>query len=89
MSSSNQPTATRDLLKMDPPTAFLSLTPTTSSSYPSSQNIKPATTARRSSSLSSVGSLRFLKLSPVHWGEHPDEHKEDYHEAVVEQEVLA
>lgn len=41
---------------------------------------------RRSSSMSSDGStgsksrFRFLKLGPVHWGEHQGEHKEDWHE---------
>ncbi|TPX18393.1 uncharacterized protein E0L32_011726 [Thyridium curvatum] len=42
---------------------------------------------RRSSSLSSDGkngARRVLKLGPVHWGEHPDEHKEDWHEVAVE-----
>ncbi len=40
---------------------------------------------RRTSSLSSDGSkLRFLKLGPVHWGEHQDDHKEDFHEVAVE-----
>lgn len=41
--------------------------------------------SRRSSSMSSDGSvgkarLRFLKLGPVHWGEHQGDHKEDWHE---------
>jgi len=48
---------------------------------------------RRTNSMSSDGSastvktqrLRFLKLGPVHWGEHPDEHKGDWHEAVIEE----
>ncbi|CAK7273254.1 hypothetical protein SEPCBS119000_005559 [Sporothrix epigloea] len=45
---------------------------------------------RRSSSTSSTGSnstspgLRILKLGPVHWGEHLDEHKQDWHEVVIE-----
>ncbi|KAM7206745.1 hypothetical protein V8F33_000388 [Rhypophila sp. PSN 637] len=42
----------------------------------------------RTSSLSSDGSksgLRFLKLGPVHWGEHQDaEHQGDWHEVAVE-----
>ncbi|KAL8419889.1 hypothetical protein RB594_002881 [Gaeumannomyces avenae] len=37
---------------------------------------------RRSSSLSSVGSsaggIRFLKLGPVHWGEHQEDHQGDF-----------
>jgi hypothetical protein len=40
--------------------------------------------SRRSSSMSSDGSsrarLRFLKLGPVHWGEHQGDHKGDWHE---------
>ncbi|KAK3943722.1 hypothetical protein QBC46DRAFT_253493 [Diplogelasinospora grovesii] len=42
---------------------------------------------RRTSSLSSDGSksrLRFLKLGPVHWGEHQDDHKGDWHEVAVD-----
>jgi hypothetical protein len=42
---------------------------------------------RRTSSLSSDASksrLRFLKLGPVHWGEHQDDHKADFHEVAVE-----
>ncbi|KAK6949256.1 hypothetical protein Daesc_009330 [Daldinia eschscholtzii] len=69
------------------PQMFLSLAPTTSASYPTAESIKPALHARRSSSQSSVGSagsLRFLKLGPVHYGEHPGEHKEDFHEVAVE-----
>ncbi|KAI1436882.1 hypothetical protein GGR50DRAFT_692849 [Xylaria sp. CBS 124048] len=73
------------ITKVEPrPMAFLSLAPETSSSYPTAQSIKPATTARRSSSVSSTGSLRVLKLGPVHYGEHPDEHKEDFHEVAVD-----
>jgi hypothetical protein len=72
------------------PTTFLSLAPETSASYPTAQAIKPAaTTTRRSSSVSSSSSsnsssLRVLKLGPVHWGEHPGEHKEDFYEVAVE-----
>jgi hypothetical protein len=40
---------------------------------------------RRSSSLSSDASkFRFLKLGPVHWGEHMDDHQEDFREVAVE-----
>ncbi|KAK8075217.1 hypothetical protein PG997_009880 [Apiospora hydei] len=47
--------------------------------YP--QNIVPerAPGSRRTSSLGSEKSFRYLKLGPVHWGEHTDEHKEDFH----------
>ncbi|KAK6214860.1 hypothetical protein QIS74_07879 [Colletotrichum tabaci] len=77
---------------------FLSLAPTTSSSYPFKAQqtaaaaaaaavvTEPAPLKRRTSSLSSdsskngaAGGLRFLKLGPVHYGEHPDEHKESLH----------
>ncbi|KAI0149850.1 hypothetical protein F4776DRAFT_659746 [Hypoxylon sp. NC0597] len=74
-------------VRKEQPKMFLSLAPTTSASYPTSQSITPALSPRRSSSQSSAsssGSLRFLKLGPVHWGEHPGEHKEDYHEVAVE-----
>ncbi|XXH05673.1 DNA-directed RNA polymerase II core subunit rpo21 [Hypoxylon texense] len=70
------------------PQTFLSLAPTTSASYPTAESIKPALHPRRSSSASSSSSsqtsLRFLKLGPVHFGEHPDEHKEDYHEVFID-----
>ncbi|KXH68890.1 hypothetical protein CSAL01_13715 [Colletotrichum salicis] len=79
---------------------FLSLAPTTSSSYPFRQQqqqtaavtaAEPAPLKRRTSSMSSDGSkeggaatgLRFLKLGPVHYGEHPDEHKSDWHPALL------
>ncbi|KEY70484.1 hypothetical protein S40285_05263 [Stachybotrys chlorohalonatus IBT 40285] len=62
---------------------FLTLAPATSDSYPQTQ-AKPIgrpAAQRRSSSVSSTSSgFRVLKLGPVHWGEHPDEHKEDFHE---------
>ncbi|RYP61434.1 hypothetical protein DL771_010134 [Monosporascus sp. 5C6A] len=79
--------STQGFRKLEPfPTNFLPLAPSTSESYPSAQNIKPASAARRSSSTSSseAKSLRFLKLGPVHWGEHPGEHKEDFHEVTSE-----
>ncbi|KAH6634234.1 hypothetical protein B0J18DRAFT_12376 [Chaetomium sp. MPI-SDFR-AT-0129] len=42
-------------------------------------------TKRRTSSLGSDASkFRFLKLGPVHWGEHQDDHKDDFHEVVNE-----
>jgi hypothetical protein len=42
-------------------------------------------TKRRASSLSSDASkFRFLKLGPVHWGEHQDENQADFHEVAVE-----
>jgi hypothetical protein len=64
---------------------FLSLAPATSSSYPrlqasSAAGVVPQAAAkpRRSSSLSS--GYKVLKLGPVHWGEHQDEHKDDFYE---------
>ncbi|KAI0397393.1 hypothetical protein F5Y17DRAFT_455055 [Xylariaceae sp. FL0594] len=83
MSSSEQVNKNVNMV-LPRPTHFLSLAPETSASYPTAQAIKPATTSRRSSSVSSNGSLRVLKLGPVHWGEHPDEHKEDFHEVAVD-----
>ncbi|KAI0539761.1 hypothetical protein GGR58DRAFT_211133 [Xylaria digitata] len=84
---SSQQTVNR-INKVQPrPNAFLSLAPETSASYPTAQDIKPAAHPRRSSSVSSAasaGSLRVLKLGPVHYGEHPDEHKEDFYEVAVE-----
>ncbi|KAK4129425.1 hypothetical protein N657DRAFT_677047 [Parathielavia appendiculata] len=42
-------------------------------------------TKRRTSSLSSDASkFRFLKLGPVHWGEHQDDDKGDFREVAVE-----
>ncbi|KAJ8120540.1 hypothetical protein ONZ43_g2775 [Nemania bipapillata] len=88
MSSQQSP---QRIAKVQPrPVTFLSLAPETSASYPTAQDIKPAAHPRRSSSVSSTGSvggtgiLRVLKLGPVHYGEHPDEHKADYHEVAVE-----
>ncbi|KAK5632657.1 hypothetical protein RRF57_008371 [Xylaria bambusicola] len=76
--------AVKNINKVAPrPPTFLCLAPETSASYPTAQDIKPALHPRRSSSVSSAGSvpsLRVLKLGPVHYGEHPDEHKEDFHE---------
>ncbi|KAL7620402.1 hypothetical protein AAE478_009397 [Parahypoxylon ruwenzoriense] len=84
MSSSNQTTGQTlaQHVRNGQPQMFLSLAPTTSASYPSAQSIKPTHHTRRSSSQSSVGSagsLRFLKLGPVHYGER----QEDYHEVAV------
>ncbi|KAI0837216.1 hypothetical protein F5Y06DRAFT_298007 [Hypoxylon sp. FL0890] len=82
------PQSLAEQVRKEQPQMFLSLAPTTSASYPTAQSMKPATAARRSSSQSSAassGSLRFLKLGPVHWGEHQGDHKEDYHEVAVEE----
>lgn len=91
------------MLTAAPPSAFLSLAPATSASYPKqqvrshsrAQNIPSGSEAveelpRRSSSASSISTssnsnstYRVLKLGPVHWGEHPDEHKEDFHDIIL------
>ncbi|KAK4193389.1 hypothetical protein QBC35DRAFT_104624 [Podospora australis] len=48
--------------------------------------VPDANSKRRASSLSSDASkFRFLKLGPVHWGEHRDEDKTDFHEVAVEE----
>ncbi|KAK2593213.1 hypothetical protein QQS21_009100 [Conoideocrella luteorostrata] len=73
---------------------FLPLAPATSASYPQAPASRAATNVdgqsttaaqpsrRRSSSSSSstTSGHRILKLGPVHWGEHQDDHKEDFHE---------
>ncbi len=77
------------------PSKFLSLAPQTSASYPQPKKslavdaIVKSEVKRRSSSLSSDGTksaagLRFLKLSPVHWGEHLDGNQDDWNEVAVE-----
>ncbi|KAK1981237.1 hypothetical protein LZ30DRAFT_750202 [Colletotrichum cereale] len=76
---------------------FLSLAPTTSSSYPfraqptaAAAVTEPAPLKRRTSSVSSDVSkngaatgLRFLKLGPVHYGEHPEEHQSDWNPVLL------
>ncbi|KAI1342828.1 hypothetical protein F5Y15DRAFT_412503 [Xylariaceae sp. FL0016] len=69
------------------PSTFLSLAPETSASYPTTQeaqDIKTTLNGRRTSSVSSAGSVRILKLGPVHWGEHQGDHKDDFHEVAVQ-----
>jgi hypothetical protein len=64
--------------------SFLTLAPATSPSYPQMPIARPAASAevvdmpRRKSSVGN--SPKILKLGPVHWGEHLDEHKDDFHE---------
>jgi len=78
----------RDIRKLSMPTTFLSLGPVTSSGYPQSPKSQPvdrSKPARRTSSMDSdKPTFRILKLGPVHLGEHPDDHKEDWHEVAVE-----
>jgi len=70
------------------PSTFLSLAPATSPSYPQPRKSQRADSAgeatKRRSSSGSAGGLRILKLGPVHWGEHLDDHQEDWHEVIVE-----
>jgi len=72
------------------PMVFLSLAPATSEAFPTSQSYQPApeqsAASRRTSSQGSESAkgLRFLKLGPVHYGEHRDEHKGDFHDVAVE-----
>jgi hypothetical protein len=79
-------TTMSDIRKMSMPTAFLSLGPVTSAGYPQSPKAQnQPQPARRSSSMDSdKPTFRILKLGPVHLGEHPGEHKEDWHEVAVE-----
>lgn len=66
---------------------FLSLAPSTSSSYPRvqasrasvSEGEAPVEVPRRKSSPTAP---KILKLGPVHWGEHLSEHKDDFHEII-------
>jgi hypothetical protein len=79
------------------PSTFLSLAPTTSASYPQRPKSKLTSGAlaqvpvspelkQRTSSMSSDRSagFRFLRLGPVHWGEHQDDNKTDWNDVVVE-----
>ncbi|KAM3513046.1 hypothetical protein MY11210_003351 [Beauveria gryllotalpidicola] len=73
---------------------FLSLTPDVSASHPRAQRTRAESDA--SSSVASaasptlaavdaavpVANTRVLKLSPVHWGAHVEDHQGDYHDLV-------
>ncbi|KAK8104266.1 uncharacterized protein PG998_011299 [Apiospora kogelbergensis] len=79
----SSPTSTmKDIRALERPSmAFLSLAPTTSDNHPTTQKAsvdRPAG-SRRTSSLGSEKSFAYLKLGPVHWGEHQDDHKDDFH----------
>ncbi|KAK0731397.1 hypothetical protein B0H67DRAFT_597294 [Lasiosphaeris hirsuta] len=66
------------------------LTPLTADALaeiPKKEGASMEVTKRRTSSLSSDGSkvaFRFLRLGPVHYGEHQDETKGDFFEVAVE-----
>lgn len=63
------------------PSSFLSLAPATSSSYPQMPTSSTvALPERRRSSSSSTTGFRVLKLGPVYWGQHAEDHKEDFHD---------
>ncbi|KAJ4315473.1 hypothetical protein N0V84_008359 [Fusarium piperis] len=74
-----------------PRSNFLSLAPATSPSYPkkpvtSRSHARPAGPRRSSSgSSSSISSngYRILKLGPVHYGEHADDHQADFHDVIL------
>ncbi|RGP68471.1 hypothetical protein FSPOR_5350 [Fusarium sporotrichioides] len=84
----------QNFLPLTPPhkSSFLSLAPATSPSYPqkpAASSYTPAAERRASvesnasSSSNSNNSYRILKLGPVHWGEHADDHKHDFHDVVL------
>lgn len=65
---------------------FLSLAPLVSDSYPKTQaparprgdsTSSDASSRRSSESAPEQPGQRVLRLGPVHWGEHTDEHKDD------------
>ncbi|KAF3063182.1 hypothetical protein CFAM422_009920 [Trichoderma lentiforme] len=63
------------------PSSFLSLAPATSASYPQMPASSPvALPERRRSSSSSTTGFRVLKLGPVYWGQHAEDHKDDFHD---------
>ncbi|EGU79616.1 hypothetical protein FOPG_00229 [Fusarium oxysporum f. sp. conglutinans race 2 54008] len=77
-----------------PKSSFLSLAPATSPSYPQKPAVRSHTrpspprrasteSSSSSSSSSSNNSYRILKLGPVHYGEHADEHKTDFHDVIL------
>ncbi len=56
---------------------------TTAAAIDPKQRRSSSTSSSTSNSAATPG-LRFLKLGPVHWGEHLDDHQQDWHEVVVE-----
>jgi hypothetical protein len=84
-------------LYRQPLKGFLNLSPVTSDSFPvqpasttttSAESAPKTGIARRSSSVSTVNSVagqqRFLKLGPVHFGEHQDSENKDDWSAISE-----
>ncbi len=80
----------REQRKTKTPTATITPLPLTADALAEvTKESEDALAKRRASSLSSdgakgVSARRFLKLGPVHWGEHQDDHKGDWHEVAVE-----
>ncbi|TQV98567.1 hypothetical protein V2A60_007710 [Cordyceps javanica] len=80
------------------PPQFLSLAPDVSASHPRTQRTRADSDASSSASSGSgspalsavvvvdaavpVSNTRVLKLSPVHWGAHAEDHQADYHDLV-------
>ncbi|KAK3329477.1 hypothetical protein B0H66DRAFT_526864 [Apodospora peruviana] len=73
----------------DPKTPTLTADTLSEAAQQDDARVGTGLTKHRTSSLSSDGSktrLRFLKLGPVHWGEHQDsDHQADFHEVAVEE----
>ncbi|CAN8101040.1 unnamed protein product [Discula destructiva] len=68
---------------------FLPLNPVTSNSYPKAQETRPAVDSaelkRRTSSTSSdekSAGFRILKVAPVHYGAHGEDHQGDWHDVL-------
>ncbi|OAA54456.1 hypothetical protein ISF_08384 [Cordyceps fumosorosea ARSEF 2679] len=73
---------------------FLSLAPDVSDSHPRAQRTRADSDASSSTASASsptlsavdaavpVANTRVLKLSPVHWGAHVEDHQADYHDLV-------
>lgn len=72
------------------PLSFLSLAPTTSSSYPQPDrrpSVTESPTRPRRASISSPTGLRVLKLSPVYYGEHIGKNKDDFYDVPASPEM--
>ncbi|PON30655.1 hypothetical protein TGAM01_v200075 [Trichoderma gamsii] len=72
------------------PSFFLSLAPTTSSSYPQPDRRPSVTESQprpRRASISSPTGLRVLKLSPVYYGEHIGQNKDDFYDVTAAPEM--
>ncbi|KAM0516281.1 hypothetical protein ACHAPE_005427 [Trichoderma viride] len=68
------------------PSFFLSLAPTTSSSYPQPDRRPSVTESQprpRRASISSPTGLRVLKLSPVYYGEHIGQNQDDFYDVAA------